>query len=195
MKRLLNLSITVYILGFSSIIISAPIDIGLSRSVVKIMALSANGKQNMGSGVVIGSNKIATNCHVTRTSSRAYLLKEGQRYSVLAQAALPEFDVCILKTEPLPLPVANLASLETIQTGDDIAIFGYPYALGMRMLTGQINGLHTFQQDQIIEINTGFTHGASGGGVFNSRGNLIGLITFIGKQDKRMHFYAVLTPA
>ena len=68
---------------------------------------------------------------------------------------------------------------------------GYPYALNLRMTRGKVIGLHPYAQDQIIEINAGFNHGASGGGVFNSSGELIGLMTFMGREQGAMHFYVI----
>lgn len=163
----------------------------LSRSVVKIMAISQSGTQNLGSGVVIDHDKIATNCHVTRAAVRAYLLKESQLHAVRAEAALPEFDVCILETGTVTLPAVPLANPDTVVPGDQITIIGYPLALGIKMKKGSVIRLHPHADDEIIEISAGFKQGASGGGVFNDNGELIGLMTFMGRHDKQVHYYAV----
>jgi S1-C subfamily serine protease len=191
MKILVSLCIGIFILSCSHISKVEPNGIELSRSIVKIQALSVSGKQSMGSGVVIAPNTIATNCHVTRTANRAYIIEEERLYPVLAQAAIPEFDVCILKTEPFTLPVATLAESEPLKIGDDITISGYPYALNLRTMGGKVVGLHPYNQDRIIEINAGFNHGASGGGVFNSSGKLIGLMTFMGQEKGGLHFFVI----
>ncbi len=162
-----------------------------SRSTVKIQALSASGKQNLGSGVVIAANTIATNCHIMRKSKRAFLIEPDGLYPVLTQAVLPEFDVCILKTDHLNLPAAELAEGESVNVGDDIVLSGYPFALSLRTMQGKIIGLHPYRDDQIIEINAGFNHGASGGGVFDHDGKLIGLMTFMGPEAGAMHFYVI----
>jgi S1-C subfamily serine protease len=191
MKIIVSLFFALFILSCSHINKVETNGIELSRSIVKIQALSASGKQSMGSGVVIAPNLIATNCHVTRTANRAYLIEEDRLYPVLAQAAIPDFDVCILKTTPLTLPVAEMAESEPLKIGDDIAISGYPYALSIRTMRGKVIGLHPYAQDQIIEINAGFNHGASGGGVFNSSGKLIGLMTFMGREEGVLHFFVI----
>lgn len=159
--------------------------------VVKIQALSANGKQYLGSGVVIAPDTIATNCHVMRTANRAFVIQPERLYPVLAQAAMPELDVCILKTNHLGLPMAELVDGEPQHIGDDIVLSGYPFGLGLRMKQGKITGLHPHEEDAIIEINAGFNHGASGGGVFDHNGNLIGLMTFMGPEAGVFHFYAI----
>jgi S1-C subfamily serine protease len=193
MKKLVSISMTLFILSCSQVKTVEPNTIDLSKSIVKIQALSGNGKQNLGSGVVVAPNLIATNCHVTRAANRAYLIDADtdRVYSVLAQASIPDYDVCILKTEALSLPVAELAESETIKIGDEIMLSGYPYALNLRTMQGKVIGLHPYGQDQIIEINTGFNHGASGGGVFNRSGHLIGLMTFMGSEAGVMHFYVI----
>lgn len=163
----------------------------LANSVVKIHAVDRDNKLNAGSGVVIASDKVATNCHVTRTARKIFLTKSGQRYPVFKQAKLAELDTCILQTEKLPLPSAPLAATASVKTGADITIFGYPYALGIRGMAGKVIHLHHFGDSKIIEINTGFMQGASGGGVFNQDGKLIGLMTFIGKIKGDYHFYVI----
>ncbi len=164
---------------------------GPGRSTVKIQAVSADGKQNLGSGVVIGPNLIATNCHVVRNAKRAYLSQPDRLYPVIAEAALPELDVCILETDRLDLPAADMAESEAVEVGDDIVLSGYPFALSLRMMRGKVSGLHPYGDDHIIEINAGFNHGASGGGVFDSSGKLIGLMTFMGPEAGAMHFYVI----
>lgn len=166
-----------------------PVDVG--RGIVKIQALSKTGKQNLGSGIIIAANKIATNCHVTRTANRINIIENEGFHQITAQAVLPEFDVCILETDHLDSPPAELADSETTKVGDDIILSGYPLGLNLRMMRGKVIGLHPYGDDEIIEINTGFNHGASGGGVFDSSGKLIGLMTFMGPEDGVIHFYAI----
>jgi S1-C subfamily serine protease len=126
-----------------------------------------------------------------RTANRAFLVQNEQLYRVLALAAAPELDVCILKTDHLDSPAADATESDTIKIGDDIVLSGYPFALSLRMMRGKVIGLHPYGDDQIIEINTGFNHGASGGGVFDQNGKLIGLMTFMGPEAGAMHFYVI----
>ncbi len=162
-----------------------------SRSTVKIQAVTTNGTQNLGSGVVIAPDTIATNCHVMRASNRAFVIQPERLYPVLEQAAMPDLDVCILKTKALGLPATQIATDAPPHIGDDIVLSGYPFGLGLRMKRGKITGLYLHEQDRIIEINAGFNHGASGGGVFDRNGNLIGLMTFMGPEAGAFHFYAI----
>lgn len=193
MKTSANTSLFLLFFGglLPAAVFAASSDIRLARSVVKVMAHSADGKNNMGSGVIIAENKVVTNCHVTRNAGQIFLFKAGRRYSAVAQAALPEYDVCLLRARALPFPKVSLATGKKLKIGEAINIYGYPMALGMRVTNGTIVGLYPYSEQEIIEIDAGFTQGASGGGVFNSDGELIGLATFIGKKQDRYHFYAI----
>ncbi|MGR9116210.1 MAG: S1 family peptidase [Gammaproteobacteria bacterium] len=166
-------------------------DVKLASTIVKVVAQASDGKRHMGSGVIVAANKVATNCHVTRAGRRIIVLKSGQYYQAIAQAALPEFDVCLLKTDRMPLPKAPMAAGYNLKLGDNINIYGYPLAMGMRVKAGAIVGLHRYDDQQVIEINAGFMQGASGGAVFNQAGQLIGLTTFMGRKKDSYHFYAI----
>ncbi len=170
---------------------AAEFDFQLSNSVVKVVAKSENNRTQLGSGVVIDHNLVATNCHTLKLANSAYLLKAGRRYLITAQAALPELDTCILQTETMELPFAKLTENKQLKPGDPIIMFGYPLALGIRSLQGSIKALHPHNSDQVIEINTGFIQGASGGGVFSQHGKLIGLATFMTRGDDNLHFFVI----
>lgn len=165
-------------------------DVRLSLSVVKVIASTEQGKSHLGSGVIVAPGKVATNCHVTRDASKIMLSKSGHVYPVVSQAALPELDVCILETGALPLPSVSPAPAKMAK-GTPVYMYGYPYALGMRSMPASVVAFHPHLSGEVIEIDAGFMHGASGGGIFNEAGELVGLTTFIGKHDQRYHYYAI----
>jgi len=191
MKRFLSLGLGLIISGCAHYHKGEITAVDPGRSTVKIQALSSSGKQNLGSGVVIAPDTVATNCHVLRQAERAIIILPEGLYPVLSQAALPEYDVCILKTAHLGLTPAEILDSGAIEIGGDIVLSGYPFALGLRLKRGKVTGLFPYGQDQIIEINAGFNHGASGGGVFDREGKLIGLMTFMGPEADAYHFYAI----
>lgn len=170
---------------------SADINFQISTSVIKVVASSGNNKTHLGSGVVIDHNLVATNCHVMHQATNAHLLKAGKRYPVIAQSVLSKYDVCILKTRNLNLPVSVLNPHKHPVIGEPVILFGNPLGLGMRFLQGTVQALHSYQDDHIIEVNSGFLQGASGGGVFNQKGQLIGLATFMTRDKNDLHFFVI----
>ncbi len=167
------------------------LDMQLSLSVVKVIARNAAGKSYMGSGVIIAPGRVATNCHVTRDAEQIVLFKSGHAYPVLKQAALTELNACILETGSMPLPAAQLALSEDTAVGMPVYMYGYPFALGMRSRPTSVVAFHPYHAGHVFEIDAGFMQGASGGGIFNEAGELVGLMTFIGKDVKDFHFYAI----
>lgn len=163
------------------------------RSVVKVMPDSREGRVSMGCGVVVAANRVATNCHVTRLARSITVIKGINRYKVTAQAAELAKDVCILHTQNLKLPAAQLGHVEEAEIGQDVFVFGFPGAVGLGMVRGVVSGLHAYGSSRIIETDAGFMRGTSGGGLFDSRGFLIGLPTFMTNNAAGGHFYAVPT--
>ncbi|MGH8558467.1 MAG: S1 family peptidase [Methylococcales bacterium] len=166
-------------------------DLMWGRSVVKVRAESSRGRASMGSGVVVAQNRVATNCHVTRSASSIVVFKGISGYPVFAQSALLEQDVCILHTMNLNVPPARLGNINQVSPGDEIFVFGFPMAVGLGMVRGLIREMHALDDDYILETDAGFMRGTSGGALFSARGDLIALPTFMLKDESGGHFYAV----
>jgi S1-C subfamily serine protease len=161
------------------------------QSVVKVMADSRNGRVSMGSGVVVAQDRVATNCHVTRTANSIVVSKGTSGYPVVAQSSLPEQDVCILHTLNLKLPAARLGKITQVAPGDEIFVFGFPAAVGLGMVRGVVRKLHGLGDDFILETDAGFIRGTSGGALFTTQGDLIALPTFMHRDEEGGHFFAV----
>jgi S1-C subfamily serine protease len=157
----------------------------LARSVVKVMAYAEANRVAAGSGVVVSEGKVATNCHVTRAAHAVALFQGAVRYEVFAQAAAPELDLCLLYTASRLPPVKLGAAV----AGEVAYLYGYPGAIGLSVTKTQIRRLRPYRNDQLIELEAGFVYGVSGGALFNERGELIGLATFM--QRKPPAFYAI----
>jgi tetratricopeptide (TPR) repeat protein len=76
-----------------------------------------------------------------------------------------------------PHPAVMLRGAKPLRVGDPVAAMGFT-ALAMTMRAGAITALHAHENAQIIESDTAFNSGASGGGLFDEEGSLIGMLTF-----------------
>jgi S1-C subfamily serine protease len=157
----------------------ADVDHRLSLSVVQIHAYPEGGPLFFGSGVAIGDEKVATNCHVTRLARTIVVAKGPVRYRVAAQQADPHHDLCLLTVPGLPVPQAQLGRAADLSVGEAVYFYGFPRALGMSFSVGRVEGLHTLDGAPVIETSTDFVQGGSGGGLFSEGGRLIGLATFL----------------
>lgn len=152
--------------------------IGLAPSVLKIEAVDANGRFQLGSGVIVAPGKVVTNCHVTRNASRVQVVKGGVRWGASLQAADMRRDLCVLKVPRIdgqPVPIARASSLKM---GQDVLAIGYTGGVGLQLSEGGVVALHRWSGSQIVQSTNWFSSGASGGGLFNADGALVGILTF-----------------
>lgn len=146
-------------------------------SVVKIEAVSPAGHFQIGSGVIVGEGKVVTNCHVTRNAQRVQIVSGGVRWGVTAQAADIARDLCLLRTPRLEGKPAPIAPAARLRLGEPLLAIGY--TAGMQQISeGEVVALHPWSGSRIIRSSNWFNSGASGGGLFNAAGELVGILTF-----------------
>jgi len=167
----------------------------LSLSVVQVHAFPEGGKILLGSGVVIGPGRVATNCHITQRAKTVVISKGAVRYEAASQRADINRDLCIVDAPAMEapsakLPVAKLGQASRLSVGEPLYLYGFPRAIGIAFSQGQVQSLHPYQSSLIIETSADFSEGASGGGIFNNNGELIGLATFFSAGYER-HYYAI----
>lgn len=157
----------------------ADVDHTVSLSVVQVRAYPGPGKMLYGSGVVVGPDRVATNCHVTREALRIMVSKGPMQYPAVTQQADTRHDLCLLAIPGLPFPSANLGKTSELSVGQALYFYGYPRAIGITFSEGKVQALHPYEGSRIIETSANFTLGASGGGLFDGAGKLMGLATFL----------------
>ncbi|MGH8728352.1 MAG: trypsin-like peptidase domain-containing protein [Burkholderiales bacterium] len=158
----------------------------LAPSVVKIEA-HGNGKTAVGSGVMIAPGAIVTNCHVTRDAQRIDIVKAGANYQVRAQKSDLKHDVCVLLAPNADLPVVEISRAKP-RVGQPVMALGYQGGIGPRFSGGEVKALYDFDGGAVIQSTASFQSGASGGGLFDTDGRLIGLISFKNRQRASYHF-------
>jgi serine protease Do len=160
----------------------------MAPSVVKIEAHNTNGRVSVGSGVMIAEGIAATNCHVTRNAERVEVIKGGTVAIAEAQISDIEHDVCILKAPDMKLQTVKKTNTK-LRLGQEVVAIGYVAGLGPRMSAGEVTSLYEYNGSRVIESTAAFTSGASGGGLFDRNGNLLGLVTFFRRsKDAGSHF-------
>jgi len=151
----------------------------LSTSVLKISANASGNRTFSGSGVVVGHNEILTNCHVTRNSNQIIALKGSLRYNAYSQRADLHRDLCLLTTDELPFTPAPVRLTSGLPTGEAVFFYGYPGGVEAFFTEGRVSSLHPYLGSRVIETSAGFGLGASGGGLFDRDGALVGITTFL----------------
>lgn len=160
----------------------------LSLSVVKVSASSANGKTFLGSGVVVAPDEVLTNCHVTRAASSVMVFKSALRFNVHSQRADMDHDLCLLKTDVMPLQPVALRTSSTLKPGEPSYYYGYTGGVEAFFAQGKVSALHGLDSSSVIETTAGFSLGASGGGLFDEQGRLLGITTFLAAGHRGAYY-------
>ncbi len=150
----------------------------VGASVLKIEAVDADGRFHVGSGVAIADGTIVTNCHVTRRAVRVSVVRGGVRWNVAEQSSDIGHDLCLLRLPGIgaaPVPMARSA---TLRVGQPLVAIGYTGGAGIQISEGDVIALHELDAGRVIRSSNWFTSGASGGGLFNAGGELVGILTF-----------------
>ena len=152
--------------------------VSVSASVVRVEADRERGGLSIGSGVTVAPSVIATNCHVTRDAASIRISGGGSLWPVTEQYADGIRDLCFLRVPAWNGRPVVLGERESPRLGQAVAAIGFTGGIGKTLRFGQVKALHALDGGRIIESDTAFTSGASGGGLFDASGALVGLLTF-----------------
>ena len=165
----------------------------VSGGVVVVIALDAEGaRATQGSGVVVGGNEVATNCHVV-SGAKAIAVRQAadargrETYRMAARLAARDEkrDLCLLFVEELSDPPAavpvRLSAARAVSVGEEVYAVGAPRGLELSLSRGvvsQLRGDYGKRSAPIIQTDAAVSPGSSGGGLFNAKGELIGITSF-----------------
>ena len=169
----------------------AEVIVKLTRAVLKVSALGDEDNLAIGSAVVIGPDTALTNCHVTQHAHTIVLSRGLERHKVVGQRADISRDLCMLRTERvLPYPPADIRPARTLTLGENVLAHGYSGGMEPQFARGIVLDLHAAGGSHVIQTTAGFIRGASGGGLFDRSGRLVGITTFL-TATRRPAYFAV----
>jgi len=152
--------------------------ISLRSSVVRVEAEGERGRLFIGSGVTVAPGVVVTNCHVTRNATTVRIAGSGSLWEVNGQYADGNHDLCFLRAPTWRGNPVALSERDSPQLGEAVAAIGFTGGTRMSLRFGNVSGLHFLDGGRVIESDAAFTSGASGGGLFDASGALVGLLTF-----------------
>ncbi len=131
-----------------------------------------------GSAIAIAPHLLLTNCHVVRDRPLIVLLQNREIYHATLIAADDAADRCVLQSSgPALTPVAGVRSFTDLAVGEPVFAIGAPRALERTFTEGLVSGLRPEPGRNLIQTSAPLSPGSSGGGLFDSRGNLLGITT------------------
>jgi hypothetical protein len=160
-------------------------------SLVQVIGVGANGRYHMGSGVSLPNGTVVTNCHVTLAAKRVMLFGGTRGEGAQLQAADVAHDICALYFPELLHPPATVSSSRSLKLGDPVYAVGFNAGRSISFQSGEVVELFDHDGGLVIRTSAAFTHGASGGGLFDQEGRLVGILTFFRTQPGGTSYFAV----
>ena len=140
--------------------------------------------QGAGSGVIMTEDGyIATNYHVIQGASKVEVtLHNGESYVARIIGSDPSNDIAVIKIDAKGLTTATVGDSSTVDVGDLAVAIGNPLGqLGGTATTGIISALDRTLDVEgttltLMQTDAAINGGNSGGGLFNNKGELIGIV-------------------
>lgn len=162
-----------------------------SHSVVMIRGYNESGGLAYGSGVVVGNNKVMTNCHIFRNTKQPWVARGEDTYNITAVQADRWHDLCLLTMQDLPFKPAIIGKSNALTRGENVLAVGHSYGVPTPLISiGNIKSTYLFDGEKVIRSSAQFRMGASGSGIFDIEGKLIGINTFK-TPGKYAYFYSL----
>ncbi len=157
-------------------------------AVVIVETLDAQGKvKSQGSGVLISSGKIATNCHVVE-GGVSYLVGRGkQLIPATLYAEDDDKDICLLDAKGIKGKPAQLGKAAGLKVGEPVYAVGAPEGLELSLSDGIVSQLRG-GPPPFIQTTAAISPGSSGGGLFDGEGRLVGLTTLYIEGGQNLNF-------
>lgn len=152
-------------------------------SVVAITATDTRqGTRIQGSGVLVGAGDVVTNCHLVRQAVELEVRQGNEKRGAVLRYQDLERNLCQLSLQS-PLtearPVTDFIASTHIDVGQLMYAVTVPYGDEHTFLRGMVAGLMNRQGEtaRLLRIDVGVAPGSSGGGLFDDKGRLAGIVT------------------
>ena len=177
----------------------APLFAKLDPSVVTIQTVQVNisagtptPSNALGSGIIIDeSGLILTAAHVVETANAIGVkLSTDEIVEAEIVKTVPTADVALLKLKRVPpgLKVATLGNSDDLKVGNQVITIGSPFGVEHSLSVGYVSGkmkkgvVAGGEMVGYIQTDAAINQGNSGGAMFNLKGEVIGIVSFILSQ-------------
>ncbi|MGB8623488.1 MAG: DegQ family serine endoprotease [Paracoccaceae bacterium] len=142
--------------------------------------------RGLGSGFIISSDGyIVTNNHVVDGAEKVSVkLDDGETHDARVIGTDPMTDVAVIKIDGVSgLPTVPFGDSSKLRVGDAVVAVGNPFGLGGTVTSGIVSALgrniNSGPYDSYIQTDAAINKGNSGGPLFNTQGEVVGMNTAI----------------
>ena len=142
-------------------------------------------QSGLGSGFIIKENGIViTNNHVIAGADDILVTVNSKEYKAKVLGADPYMDIAVLKIETKDkFKTVEFGDSDKSRVGDWVVAIGNPFGLGGTVTSGIISARNRdvglTRYDDFIQTDASINQGNSGGPLFNSKGEVVGINTAI----------------
>jgi serine protease Do len=141
---------------------------------------------SLGSGFVIDSSGyVVTNNHVIADADEVTVkFSDSTELQATIVGRDPSTDLALLKVEPkTPLVAVSFGNSDALRVGDWVITIGNPFGLGGSVTAGIISAtgrdIYSGPFDDFLQTDAAINRGSSGGPLFNTDGEVVGINTAI----------------
>jgi serine protease Do len=141
-----------------------------------------------GSGFIVSPDGvILTNAHVVRDAKEVTVkLQDRREYRAKVLGSDPKTDVAVLKIDAKNLPVVPIGKSSDLKVGEWVLAIGSPFGLDSTVTAGVVSAKGRSLPDDsnvpFIQTDVAVNPGNSGGPLFNTRGEVVGINSQIYSQ-------------
>lgn len=149
--------------------------------------------QGLGSGILIDEQgTILTASHVVNTANRVSVeLRDGRKFPANVLSAVKVADLAMVRIEIPPDDLVHVepGNSDKVEIGEEVFVIGAPYGLKHTFTAGHLSGKRVMEQVyfgedlELLQTDAPINQGNSGGPLFSSRGQLIGIVSHIKTQS------------
>lgn len=127
------------------------------------------------SAVMIAPGRAMTAKHCTDMPAPK-LIVNGREYVVTEAYSRSDADIAVLIVPGAPCPCAPMGA-RPVQQDEPVTAVGYPFGAIQVLVSGPVQGRALIEGQEYIISTVRVAPGMSGGGVFNFKGELVGIIS------------------
>ena len=140
---------------------------------------------------VTDKGRVATNLHViTGGGALSVKLSDGTVFEVQRVIAVDaDKDLAVIEIDsPTKMPTGPLGDSDKVVPGDAVVAIGNPMQLDFTVSDGLISSVRAIEDGVILQISAPISQGSSGGPLFNSFGQVIGVATAVSERGQNLNF-------
>lgn len=171
----------------------------IGKAVLTIVGTNRRGSEMVqGSGFIVTADGLAvSNYHVLNGVSQAAAeCCGGREFEIRSvEGSDREKDLILFQlydsgsaSKPQDLPHVFLGSSHDVTVGDRVIVIGSPQGLENTMSDGILSAIREYEAIRLLQITAPISPGSSGGPVFNTTGQVIGIASFQFAKGQNLNF-------